>query len=77
MSQVEKQDIGDKFQGDEERNMPQHVWSLSNIQKPGSLRALTSLSLEVHIEGETEEQIETATELIMPLLGCFSLDLGP
>lgn len=24
-------------------------------------------SFEVHIEGETEEQIETATELIMPL----------
>eukprot|EP00913_Durusdinium_trenchii_P025146 g23605.t1 len=37
-------DIGDKFQQDEERHMPQHV----------------------HIEGETEEQIETATELIMP-----------
>jgi len=43
---IRGKDIGDKFQGDEERNMPQHV----------------------HIEGETEEQIETATELIMPLL---------
>ncbi len=36
---LKKQEIGDKFQGDEERNMPQHVWSLS-IQKLGSLKAL-------------------------------------
>ncbi|CAK9016648.1 Splicing factor-like protein 1 (AtSF1) (SF1 homolog protein) [Durusdinium trenchii] len=43
---IRGKDIGDKFQQDEERHMPQHV----------------------HIEGETEEQIETATELIMPLL---------
>lgn len=43
---IRGKDIGDKFQGDEERHMPQHV----------------------HIEGETEEQIEVATELIMPLL---------
>mmetsp|Transcript_22448 Transcript_22448/g.34873 ORF Transcript_22448/g.34873 Transcript_22448/m.34873 type:complete len:647 (-) Transcript_22448:19-1959(-) len=43
---IRGKDIGDKFQSDEEVQMPQHV----------------------HIEGDTEEQIEAAEKLIAPLI---------
>eukprot|EP00931_Biecheleriopsis_adriatica_P088500 TRINITY_DN62805_c0_g1_i1.p1 TRINITY_DN62805_c0_g1~~TRINITY_DN62805_c0_g1_i1.p1 ORF type:complete len:681 (-),score=156.17 TRINITY_DN62805_c0_g1_i1:63-2084(-) len=43
---IRGKDISDKFQTDEELQMPQHV----------------------HIEGDTEEQIEKASELLAPLL---------
>lgn len=61
------EDIGDKFQGDEERHMPQHVGALAVADLPFlGCPFFTDMS-QVHIEGETEEQIEVATELIMPL----------
>eukprot|EP00930_Biecheleria_cincta_P070430 TRINITY_DN58066_c0_g1_i1.p1 TRINITY_DN58066_c0_g1~~TRINITY_DN58066_c0_g1_i1.p1 ORF type:complete len:623 (+),score=109.35 TRINITY_DN58066_c0_g1_i1:57-1925(+) len=43
---IRGKDIGDKFQTDEELQMPQHI----------------------HIEGDTEERIQMASDLIMPLL---------
>lgn len=43
---IRGRDVGDKFQTEEELQMPQHV----------------------HIEGDTEEQISTAEELLKPLL---------
>lgn len=43
---IRGKDIGDKFQTDEELQMPQHI----------------------HIEGDTEERIQLASDLIMPLL---------
>ena len=62
------EDIGDKFQGDEERHMPQHVGALAVADLPWGPRGCPGTDpLQVHIEGETEEQIEVATELIMPL----------
>lgn len=43
---IRGKDVGDKFQTDEELQMPQHI----------------------HVEGDTEERIQMASDLIMPLL---------